>query len=63
VFNAHYLRDFTSGPGTPGGQCLICGDRVFYKLAAGSPWRCRSCERPDARLDIHRWFVAPRGGW
>jgi hypothetical protein len=58
--NALYMREFTPGADTPAGPCLICGDRVSYKLAANSPWRCRGCERPNARLEIHRWFVVAR---
>jgi hypothetical protein len=56
-WNAAYLREFTPGSDTPAGPCR-CGDRVFYKLADASPWRCRSCEPVNARVEIHRWFVA-----
>ena len=60
-FNTLYMREFTPGADTPAGPCLICGDRVSHKLASNSPWRCRSCEMPNARLEVHRWFVAPVG--
>jgi hypothetical protein len=56
-FNAFYFREFRAGADTPDGPCP-CGDRVFYKLAEYSPWRCRGCDMPNARVQVHRWFVA-----
>jgi hypothetical protein len=56
IWAAGYLREITARADTPEAPCPACGDRVFYKLAAGSPWRCRTCERPNARLSV-QWFV------
>jgi hypothetical protein len=36
------------GDPTPAGPCPDCGDRVFFKLAEGAPWRCRSCNHAAA---------------
>ena len=36
-----------------------CGDTLFWRIAPGAPWRCRTCDRPNARLRV-QWL--PAGG-
>jgi hypothetical protein len=47
-------------PGCPSEPCA-CGDRVFFRLGHDQPWRCRTCERADARLRVQRCWIAPAG--
>jgi hypothetical protein len=56
AFNVAYLREFTPTGDDPAGPCQ-CGDRVFFQLAGQSRWRCRTCDRCDARLKAERWLV------
>ena len=37
-----------------------CGDTLFWRIAPGAPWRCRTCDRPNARLRV-QWLVAGGG--
>jgi hypothetical protein len=49
-----YLAEVTPADGTQAAPCGTCGDRVFYRLAKRSPWRCRTCEPERA---VHRGAV------
>jgi hypothetical protein len=53
-----YLREITPTPGCPSEPCGKCNDRVFYRIAHSSPWKCRACQPVDARRRV-LWFVAP----
>jgi hypothetical protein len=41
------------------GPCQ-CGDTVFWRIERGAPWRCRTCERPDAGFKV-QWLVVGAG--
>ena len=40
--------------------CVTCGDTLFWRIARGAPWRCRTCQRPDARMKV-QWLAAGGG--
>ena len=54
------LAEWRGRQGEVPGACLTCGDTLFWRIARGAPWRCRTCERPDARTKVQ--WVAVGGG-
>ena len=54
------LAEWRARQGEVPGPCLTCGDTLFWRIARGAPWRCRTCERPDARTKV-QWLAAGGG--